>query len=94
MKLFNWVVSVLTWTRITDSSNSFRAIRATALSQLNLQQLQFHTAELLIETLKRGFKVKEVPITIKKRLQGESKKPPPLSYGWGYVKAIMSTWFR
>lgn len=94
IKLFNWLVSALTWTRITDSSNSFRAIRAATLSQLNLQQLQFHTAELLIETLKKGFKVKEVPITIKKRLQGESKKPPTLSYGWGYIKAIMSTWLR
>ncbi len=92
--VFNWLISLLTMTQITDCSNGFRAIRASELAKLNLQQSQFHTSELLIEALKRGLKVKEVPITIKKRLSGESKKPPSLRYGWGFTKAILSTWLR
>jgi glycosyltransferase involved in cell wall biosynthesis len=92
--LFNWLISTLTLTRITDSSNSFRAIRASALAQLKLRQRQFHTPELLIEALKKNIRVKESPITIKSRLSGESKKPPTMQYGWGYVKSIISSWLR
>ncbi len=92
--IFNWLISLLTMTRITDCSNAFRAIRASELAKLNLQQSQFHTSELLIEALKRGLRVKEVPITVKKRLSGESKKPPSLRYGWGFTKAIFSTWLK
>ena len=91
---FNWLVSILTMTRITDCSNAFRAIRASELGKLDLRQTQFHTSELLIEALKKGLRVKEVPITIRRRLSGESKKPPSLRYAWGFTKAIISTWLR
>ena len=91
---FNWLVSILTMTRVTDCSNSFRAIRASTLGTLDLRQSQFHTSELLIEALKKDLRVKEVPITIKKRLYGETKKPPSLRYGWGFMKAILGTWLR
>lgn len=92
--LFNWMISVLAMRRITDCSNAFRAIRASELRKLNLRQSQFHTSELLLEALKKGLRVIEVPITVKKRLSGESKKPTSLKYGWGFTKAIVTTWLR
>jgi glycosyltransferase involved in cell wall biosynthesis len=92
--VFNWLVSVLMFTRITDCSNAFRAIRADTLRRLTLNQDQFHTSELLIEALKKSARVKEVPITILKRQSGVTKKPPSLRYGWGFAKAILSTWLR
>jgi hypothetical protein len=92
--LFNWLVSILTLTRITDCSNAFRAIRTSELAKLNLRQSQFHTSELLIEALKRGLRVVEVPITITRRMSGESKKGMTLTYGWGFARAIVSTWLR
>jgi hypothetical protein len=92
--LFNWFVSFLMFTRITDCSNSFRAIRADVLRQLALRQDRFHTSELLIEALKKGTRVKEVGITIRKRQGGSTKKPPSLAYGWGFARAIISTWIR
>jgi hypothetical protein len=91
---FNWLVSLLTWTKITDSSNAFRAIRATTLQQLDLRQNQFHTSELLIEALKKRFRVLEVPINIRRRAAGLSKKGPSLKYAWGFTRAIISTWLR
>jgi hypothetical protein len=87
-------VSALTWTRITDCSNSFRAIRTSELAKLDLRQPQFHTSELLIEALKQGLRVKEVPITIRRRASGESKKPMTVGYGWGFARAIFATWLR
>ncbi len=92
--LFNWLVSFLMFTRITDCSNAFRAIRADTLRRLTLRQDQFHTSELLVEALKKGARVKEVGITIRKRQGGVTKKPPSLKYGWGFAKAILSTWLR
>ena len=92
--LFNWLVSALTLTHITDCSNAFRAIRVSELAKLQLRQSQFHTSELLIEALKRGLRVIEVPITITRRTSGESKKGMTLTYGWGFARAIVTTWLR
>ena len=92
--IFNWLVSVLMFTRITDCSNAYRAIRADLLRKLTLRQDQFHTSELLIEAIKEGARVMEVGITIQKRQGGETKKPPSLRYGWGFAKAIFGTWLR
>jgi hypothetical protein len=91
---FNWLISFLMFTRVTDSSNAFRAFRADILRKLTLRQDQFHTSELLIEALKKGIRVKEVGITIQKRQGGVTKKPPSLRYGWGFAKAIVVTWLR
>jgi hypothetical protein len=92
--VFNWLISILMFKRITDASNSYRAIRTDVLRSLTLYQDQFHTSELLIEALKRGARVIEVPITIRKRQSGVSKKPMSLRYGWGFTKAIVGTWLR
>lgn len=92
--LFNWLISILMFERITDASNAFRAIRSSTLSQLTLYQDQFHTSELLIEAMKENARVIEVPITIRKRQSGETKKPPSLRYGWGFTKAIVGAWLR
>lgn len=91
---FNWLVSLLTLTRITDCSNAFRAIRASALPELDLRQTQFHASEMLIEALRNNLVVKEVPITITRRMSGISKKPPSLRYAFGFARAIFSTWLR
>lgn len=91
---FSAVVSLLTWNRVTDCSNAFRAIRAKDVAKLELRQQQFHTTELLIEAIKKKLRVVEVPITIQKRASGTSKKPSVLPYSWGFAKAIITTWLR
>ena len=92
--VFNWLISLLTLTHITDCSNAFRAIRTSELAKLRLQQSQFHSSEMLIEALKQGLRVVEVPITITRRMSGESKKGMTLTYGWGFARAIVTTWLR
>lgn len=91
---FNWLVSILTLTRITDCSNAFRAIRSDGLARLDLRQTQYHTTELLIEALKKGLRVVEVPITIRRRASGESKKGPTIKYALGFTRTILQTWLR
>jgi hypothetical protein len=91
---FNRLVTFLLRRRITDCSNSFRAIRVAGLARLDLQEDQFHTTELLIEAISKGLSFTEVPVTVQRRHSGSSKKPSSLSYGIGFFRAIMRTWLR
>ncbi len=92
--IFNRLLSLLLWRKITDCSNSFRALRVFELKRLELKQDQFHTTELIIDAVKKGIRFKEVPITVLKRKYGETKKPRSLRYGWEFLKAIVTTWWR
>jgi len=91
---FNRLVSAITRTHVTDCSNGYRAVRASALPQLVLRQEQFHTSEFMIEAIKRGIPAAEVPITVERRLHGHSKKPAVVRYGLGFANAIVRTWLR
>jgi glycosyl transferase family 2 len=91
---FSRVVSLITGTRITDVSSGYRAIRADILKHLVLEQDQFSSSEVLVEGLRQHARIKEVPITIRARTSGESKKPKNLRYGWNFSKVIIKTWLR
>ena len=92
--VFNRLVSALMAQPITDCSNAFRAIRVEVIKKLSLEQDQFHTSEFLIDAIKKGARVVEVGITIRKRQSGTTKKPMSLVYGWGFFKAILNSWLR
>jgi hypothetical protein len=91
---FSGMVSVMTGQRVTDISSGYRATRASTLRKLVLEQDQFWTSEVLIEALRQHARIKEVPITIRARRGGKSKKPKSLKYGWHFTKAIIQTWLR
>lgn len=70
---------------LTDSQNGFRAINATILPQLRLQQKDFTIEmEMCIEALRRGFRVREVPTHEYRRASGKSNIRP-LVVGPHYV---------
>jgi hypothetical protein len=91
---FSRLVTVLTGSRITDVSNGYRATRTDVLRRLNLDQDQFWASELLIEGMRHRLRIREVPITVRARAGGESKKPKNVKYAWNFTKAIMKTWLR
>jgi hypothetical protein len=64
------------------------------IKTINLYEDQYHTSELIIEAIKKGLRVKEVPITILKRKFGKSKKGKDLIYGYHFAKIIVKTWWR
>ena len=88
IRVFNRIVSRLTGHTVTDCSNSYRAIDVGLLGSLDLRENQFHASELLIEALSRGASMIEVPITVRARQAGETKKPATLGYGYGFARAI------
>ena len=91
---FSGLVTIMTGSRITDVSNGYRATKAEVLKRLRLDQDQFWTSELLIEGMRHRLRIKEVPITIRARAGGKSKKPKNLKYAWHFTKAIVKTWLR
>lgn len=92
--LFSWIVSVLAGVRIGDCTNGYRAIRASALRRLNLREQQFHTAEFIMESAHAGLRIREVPVTVQRRLSGESKKPPGLGYPLRFAWTVFKVWLR
>lgn len=94
IRLFSRVINALVGTRITDCSSGYRAIRADVLARLRLIQEQYHTAEMIIDTAKRGYRIGERPIVIRRRSHGHSKKGRDFVYGFFFLRTIVKTWLR
>ncbi|HEX4686336.1 MAG TPA: glycosyltransferase family 2 protein [Nocardioides sp.] len=91
---FTRLIRLLTGTRITDCTNGYRAIDGQALTRLQLVEDRFSASEILIQAAGQGLRIREVPVHIRSREIGESKKPRGLGYAWGYLGAIMRSWAR
>lgn len=92
--VFNLIINLLAGTHITDCSNGFRAFRVSSLQKVLLLQDQFHTAELIIDAARKGFRIAEAPVTIRKRASGQSKKGRNFSYGLNFTRTVLRTWLR
>jgi len=90
---FTWLINRLAKTDISDCTNGYRAIRGSRLRELTLVESRFSAPELIIEARKNGLRIQEVPITIREREAGETKKPK-LGYAYGLVRTIFVTWIR
>lgn len=91
---FSKLVSLLTRQKITDCTNGLRAIRVSRLSELDLREDRFNATELILEALRKGLRYEEIPVTMLRRFEGESKKPRRLAYPFGVFKVIIRTWLR
>ena len=91
--VFTWIINRLLKTDITDCTNGYRAIRGTELSNLTLSEERFSAPELIIESKKNGLRIQEIPVTIRERKAGETKKPK-LGYAIGLIRTIITTWIR
>jgi hypothetical protein len=94
VRLYSKLLTTLSRTSITDPSNGYRAVTAAALLRIDLRQDQFYVSEMILEAARRGLRVAEVPITLRRRASGVTKKPTTFKYAWGFTKAIVRTWLR
>jgi glycosyltransferase involved in cell wall biosynthesis len=94
IRFFTAVVNGASGAGITDCTNGFRAIRGESLAELRLDEPRFSAAELIIESARRGLRIREVPVHIQSRSHGDSKKPRRLAYPIGYLGAVVRTWRR
>lgn len=94
VSFFSRLISVLTRTRITDSSSGLRAMRADLTGTVRQTQPQYQTSELLIGAILAGYRIAEVPTTMRLRISGQSKKGKNLGYGARYASVIARTYWR
>jgi glycosyltransferase involved in cell wall biosynthesis len=94
VRVFATLASLLTRQRITDTSFGFRAMRAEVAGTVRLNEPQYQASELLMSVLGRGFRVVEVPLTMRLRNSGETKKGGSITYGANYGRVMVTSWLR
>jgi glycosyltransferase involved in cell wall biosynthesis len=96
VRFFSAIISTLGGTKLTDTSNGYRALRVTMLEDVahRLIQCQYQTAELLMICLKRGWRVTERPTEWHPRASGTTKKGKNYLFGFRYGRVVVSTWWR
>ncbi|WP_339576069.1 glycosyltransferase family 2 protein [Pseudokineococcus basanitobsidens] len=92
--VFAWVVSAVSGTWVTDTSFGLRAMRADLTGVVTLRQPQYQSSELMLGVLSHGYRVREVPATMRVRSAGASKKGKNLVYGSRYARVVLGTWWR
>jgi glycosyltransferase involved in cell wall biosynthesis len=93
-RVFARLASLLTGQRITDTSFGCRAMTAEVTASVVLRQPQYQSAELLMEAFAKRFRFVELPMTIRRRSHGQTKKGSWVVYGSRYAKVLIGTWLR
>jgi len=96
VRVFGWLLSAMVGSRVTDPACGLRAMRAEVTAAVTLQQPQYQASELMISAAANGFKLGEVPTTMRDRGARASgtKKGGNLLYGMRFARAIAHTWRR
>jgi glycosyltransferase involved in cell wall biosynthesis len=77
VRIFNFLIQLLTGTAITDSQSGYRAMKREVLSKQKLKSGGYEIeSEMLVKTAKEGFRVAEVPISFEQRTYGHSGVDP------------------
>jgi hypothetical protein len=94
VRVYATLASILSARRITDTSFGFRGMRTSLACSVELQQPQYQASELLISVLASGARLLELPMTMRVRSAGTTKKGNNFVYGMRYGKVMTRTWFR
>jgi hypothetical protein len=92
--VYTRLINLLGGTEVSDIANGYRAIRASRLAEIAFTEDQFHNPELLLGAARAGLRVVDVPVTIRKRTAGVTKKGTNLRYGLGFLRVMLKTWLR
>jgi glycosyltransferase involved in cell wall biosynthesis len=94
--VFAAVITILTRHRVTDPACGIRAMSAEVTAAVTLEQPQYQASELMISAALNGFRLKEVPTTMRDRGAHATgtKKGGNLGYGIRFARAALHTWKR
>jgi glycosyltransferase involved in cell wall biosynthesis len=91
---FSRLVSLLTGVHITDCSSGFKAFKIEQMTKLDLREDQFQSSEVLISAAKKGLRIGEVPIHVRRRGFGQSRKGTNFVYGLFWLRTAAKSWWR
>jgi glycosyltransferase involved in cell wall biosynthesis len=94
--VFGLILTVFTRHRITDPACGLRAMRSEVTAAVTLEQPQYQASELQISAALNGFRLAEVPTTMRDRGDHATgtKKGGNLGYGVRFARAAFTTWRR
>ncbi len=94
--VFGALISVLVRHRITDPACGLRAMRAEVTADVVLEQPQYQASELMISAALHGYRLAEVPTTMRDRgvHATATKKGGNFGYGVRFARAALRTWMR
>jgi glycosyltransferase involved in cell wall biosynthesis len=94
--VFATLITVLVRHRITDPACGIRAMRAEVTAAVTLEQQQYQASELMISAALNGFRLAEVPTTMRDRggHATGTKKGGNFGYGVRFARAAVHTWRR
>ena len=92
--VYTRLINLIGGTEVSDIANGYRAIRASRLAEIAFTEDQFHNPELLLGAARAGLRVVDVPVTIRRRTAGVTKKGTNLRYGLGFLRVMLKTWLR
>jgi glycosyltransferase involved in cell wall biosynthesis len=94
--VFGALFSLLVKHRITDPACGVRAMRSELTAAVTLEQPQYQASELMISAALNGFRLAEVPTTMRDRGShaGHTKKDGNWRYGVRFARAAFHTWRR
>ncbi len=94
--VFGTLISVIVRHRITDPACGIRAMRAELTGVVTLEQQQYQASELMISAALNGFRLAEVPTTMRDRgvHATGTKKGGNFGYGVRFARAAIHTWRR
>jgi glycosyltransferase involved in cell wall biosynthesis len=94
--VFGALFSLMVRHRVTDPACGVRAMRPEVTARVTLEQPQYQASELMISAALNGFRLAEVPTTMRDRGShaGHTKKDGNLRYGVRFARAALHTWRR
>ena len=94
--VFGALISVLVRHRITDPACGLRAMRSEVTAAVRLEQPQYQASELMISAALHGYRLAEVPTTMRDRGRHATgtKKGGNFGYGVRFARAAIHTWWR
>ncbi len=94
VRLFNFLIKILTRTEVSDSQSGYRVVKAEVLRFMRLNSGEYEIeSEMLVKTARHGFRVVEVPISFEQRTYGTSRLDPMVD-GFKILLSIMLAYIR
>jgi glycosyltransferase involved in cell wall biosynthesis len=94
VRLFNVLIKILTRTEVSDSQSGYRAMKSEVLKNLRLKSGEYEIeSEMLVKTVQRGFRLKEVPISFEQRTYGKSRLDPVVD-GFKILSSIVLAYIK
>ncbi len=94
VRLFNFLIKILTRAEVSDSQSGYRVMKSVVLRNMRLKSNEYEIeSEMLVKTVRQGFRVIEVPISFEQRTYGTSRLDPIVD-GFKILLSIMLAYIK